>query len=1694
MLKISSFYVLFCLLILSKRTLPDEIESSSTPQVPDNAQTNELTGVTQLKDNDKQLQSEQLTEASLSPLPPYPSATDEEDILKLTPTVDRIVVVPGGAGGAAAPVVLPFTEDVTNEESPAALTSDAADSTLVESASGVVRTHSDPPSHVLDQVDTEDSTSQSATQLLADNGEVTQDDLMQAPSTSKINDQVGLPGVTQTLDDFLQDNVFKHEISPHQPSLPLDSLTFDPHQATENLKEKPGTWDGMSQIPPGTGGMVVDPHFIGEPVATTEFSVLGEEFKDEGKKKTEEDFPTFDKWSKLYLAEQEKQKIEKDLEQGVSQGSVNIVQKRLRHNFAAGNCGAKVVASNSEAENVNFLLNGNPDEYMLNPCKAKKWFVVELCEPLQIHRVELGTMELFSSQPKSFRVFASQRYPTKEWSPLGKFDMNPERVLQSFHTQLGDEFFKFVKVEMLEHHGDEHYCPLTTFRVLGIDMALDVDYENENEAPESEGQEITGDLVEEGIEGSVNLFTSAKETVVKLVKKVLYKGDQEGKAEVGGEQKHEGEDVALANGTAKVEEKKGAKGDNAPCPDKDGPTAVIPSAGVIPPPTVPVVKESEEVPIITKLADTDQMPMDTKKVPVVIKLEKEADGEQSASLCSHIPWSSYMNMMSAAYHTASTCAVKSEQKLLTESGSRDSERPDVSASSDQTLGVEVKSIKESQSVLSDFPQSDTDVPQTDRAFKPDSDSQNETQELKSDETKLVSDSSSPPKITETETSSIVSLDQKPPPDGQQRVSEQVVDSSLSTRFTSADVSVTKSEGLEPSSVSSYQELENDAVSSITPGLHIQQSQVVEQGATDLAETIFLKVSPSPTLSSEDSQEGQGQAFLETPTAVEKQEAKLADTPQLKETVQSQASPVVDSNSSEEASGLLSTADKVQAETINATSSQSAKAGKTIDLVKVGMSSPGKRDNSIMKLNNRIVALEQNVSMTKKYLEELSRAFKQQNEDLMKLLNKTEKRLNVFLAQAEDKDLRQQDNIDVLEQKVVNLTQALDDMQTNIETISKQLNDGHFLLIFLQILLFLWMGVSSFRGRSKQSLTYSDHQFLLDTMPKQPSMETGFRQRRNSDVGTQNDSGRQVSSLKRQRSDTNLACAGRADESSEKNPLFLSSTSHISKKKKKKKLKGDNLVDTILSTSNTLTRSRSNLPAQSSSFSSSAGVLFGTGKALELKGGSVVESSVMEGSSWKSFESDKANVFLEPNDDDPLRKSDIFRDPFLPLHSDVDRKLSRGGSLDSQRDIDLSLAASDRYTVPGNFGKQKTESFQALTRTEPYSLLNSLTDSAVTGCKEQAVGSPQFKLPSYHRRGVGKMMDGNTGFARSKNTLRSLRGKNSSLEETKRKHSSDFINPNGGQEFFLAENYLHENRFKFASSPSSDEVNRVQNPPASHPVCPSCQNCSTLVGLCSTCQNKSYVFTVHPSCRDNVLCPHCVATKVAEFVPPVQTVVGVMYPTRLLSQTSTHSRQSSTSSSASSCGSLLSFSSRSTQNPPPPVHPDHASAHTSLTKSVHPPPPRPPPPPPRPPPLGLSHSPSQSLSRSSKDLTDKEVLQSQSHMHFPNTSQRTDNSSHQLINGSHKKIIGLHQNSKGKSSYPPHVAQGMSKSMEKEAGAKHGNPDDPRLLTKSSSASYPQGSKAQTSPTPTFVQTKRSHAGKPGDGMAGQTTLKKGPRF
>ena len=70
----------------------------------------------------------------------------------------------------------------------------------------------------------------------------------------------------------------------------------------------------------------------------------------------------------------------------------------------------KVLATNPEAKNAAAVLNSKADTYMLNPCNKFMWMVVELCEPVLVHRVVVENLELFSSMAATMRVYVSTRY------------------------------------------------------------------------------------------------------------------------------------------------------------------------------------------------------------------------------------------------------------------------------------------------------------------------------------------------------------------------------------------------------------------------------------------------------------------------------------------------------------------------------------------------------------------------------------------------------------------------------------------------------------------------------------------------------------------------------------------------------------------------------------------------------------------------------------------------------------------------------------------------------------------------------------------------------------------------------------------------------------------------------------------------------------------------------------------------------------------------------------------------------------------------------------------------------------------------------------------------------------------------------------------------------------------------------------
>lgn len=176
------------------------------------------------------------------------------------------------------------------------------------------------------------------------------------------------------------------------------------------------------------------------------------------------------------------------------------------------------MAANPEAVSPSSVLSPSRDEYKLNTCTSRIWFIVELCEAVQAKKIDLANFELFSSSPKDFTVSISDRFPTRDWSLVGQFTAKDERDIQSFDLY-PHLFGRYMKVEIKSHYGSEHFCPISLFRVYGtseFEVLEKEDPVNTNIADDDVDEE-TLDCVDG--ETPKNLFSSATDAVISIVKK-----------------------------------------------------------------------------------------------------------------------------------------------------------------------------------------------------------------------------------------------------------------------------------------------------------------------------------------------------------------------------------------------------------------------------------------------------------------------------------------------------------------------------------------------------------------------------------------------------------------------------------------------------------------------------------------------------------------------------------------------------------------------------------------------------------------------------------------------------------------------------------------------------------------------------------------------------------------------------------------------------------------------------------------------------------------------------------------------------------------------------------------------------------------------------------------------------------------------
>ncbi|XP_039586178.1 SUN domain-containing ossification factor isoform X3 [Passer montanus] len=778
------------------------------------------------------------------------------------------------------------------------------------------------------------------------------------------------------------------------------------------------------------------------------------------------DIPTFDEWKKKVM-EVEKEKSQSMHPSAVGgQHSTKKVQKN-RNNYASVECGAKILAANPEAKSTSAILMENMDLYMLNPCSTKIWFVVELCEPVQVKQFDIANHELFSSTPKDFLVSISDRYPTNKWIKLGTFHARDERNVQSFpldeqmYAKYVKMFIKYIKVELISHFGSEHFCPLSLIRVFGTSMVeeyeeiADSQYQSERQELFDEDYDYLLDYNTGEEKSSKNLLGSATNAILSMVNIAANmlgaKTEESPEAEAGNKSVSENVTASPATSTAAPR-----LPEPTPVPSPELVTTDIPQIEkeqlmvdlTKESPIVQLVQEYEEdasQSTVTLLSGDEQ----EEEAAAWFELETEKYCCDMAAVCCISTFSEYVLRwcsVAAAMHRkhSKTGAeerpphpvdVQQPQPALTEAAPTAAEEP-------LPEQVDSKAEKPPGSAIAvDFSAVHEEV----------SNETTESIELEPSHPQTVSQSLLLEVTSEVKPSPTTDVVLEPPKEdsGQvaPRVTPQVDVPELSTEVEKAESSVVE-DSPEPSVATEVKEVST-------------------------REPVATPVIPKPT---ETALQPESTVDVVASDAVEGKES----TPD----VQKPAEPPVPAETKEDeqvaeeallaipvSGGPQRTATDFYAELQNSTELGYANG----NLVH----GSNQKESVFMRLNNRIKALEVNMSLSSRYLEELSQRYRKQMEEMQKAFNKTIIKLQNTSRIAEEQDQRQTEAIQLLQAQLTNMTQLASNLSATVAELKREVSDRQTYLV-ISLVLCLILGLVLFVQRCR-----SPSQFCEDYLSKIP---------------------------------------------------------------------------------------------------------------------------------------------------------------------------------------------------------------------------------------------------------------------------------------------------------------------------------------------------------------------------------------------------------------------------------------------------------------------------------------------------------------------------------------------------------------------------------------------------------------------------------
>ncbi|XP_057583322.1 SUN domain-containing ossification factor isoform X2 [Hippopotamus amphibius kiboko] len=756
--------------------------------------------------------------------------------------------------------------------------------------------------------------------------------------------------------------------------------------------------------------------------------------------KDPEDIPTFDEWKKKVM------EVEKEKSQSMhpsSNGGLHATKKvqKNRNNYASVECGAKILAANPEAKSTSAILIENMDLYMLNPCSTKIWFVIELCEPIQVKQLDIANYELFSSTPKDFLVSISDRYPTNKWIKLGTFHGRDERNVQSFpldeqmYAKYVKMFIKYIKVELVSHFGSEHFCPLSLIRVFGTSMVeeyeeiADSQYQSERQELFDEDYDYPLDYNTGEDKSSKNLLGSATNAILNMVNIA---------ANILGaktEDLTEGNKTISENATATAAPK---------MPESAPVSTPVPS--------------HEFVNTEGYVHDTEPSSPDTTKESPIVQLVQEEEEEASPSTVTLLgsgeqedetsPWFESETQIFCSELTT-ICCVSSFSEYIYKWCSarvahyRQRSRTAVSKEKDYLVSAQPPLV---------LPEESVDV----SVLQPPGGELDSKSKEKEAETIVLGDLSSMHQgDLINHTSDAIELEPSHPQTLSQSIPLDVTPEINSLSKIEVSEAIKYEAGHTPSQVipressievdnetekksESFTSIEKPTVIYETKKLDEVMDNIVKEDInsmqiiTKLSETI---VPPINTATVPDSEDGEAKM-------------NIADTPkQILTPVMDSSLPEVkeEEQSPEDAllRGLQRTATDFYAELQN--SSDLGYANGNL------VHGSNQKESVFMRLNNRIKALEVNMSLSGRYLEELSQRYRKQMEEMQKAFNKTIVKLQNTSRIAEEQDQRQTEAIQLLQAQLTNMTQLVSNLSTTVAELKHEVSDRQSYLVISLIL-------------------------------------------------------------------------------------------------------------------------------------------------------------------------------------------------------------------------------------------------------------------------------------------------------------------------------------------------------------------------------------------------------------------------------------------------------------------------------------------------------------------------------------------------------------------------------------------------------------------------------------------------------------------